>query len=54
MEPYDARFLFAMKIYNLQNAGYPAERLADILTEEQWEMISELKATITEYHLNNK
>jgi hypothetical protein len=43
-----------MKIINLQNAGFPNERLADILTEEQWNMISEMKAAITEYHLNKR
>ena len=47
----DARFVFAMEILDLQNAGYPAERLAAILTREQWSWVSQLKSAIEKYRM---
>lgn len=42
------RFEFAMEILDLQKAGYPMDRLANILTREQWTLITELKAAMDE------
>jgi len=48
-EPYDARFLFAMFILDLQNAGFPID--TESISLEQWNWISQLKAAIQELQI---
>lgn len=43
---FDARFEFALFIYDLQNSGYPLS--GNLLTIEQWKWLGELKRAITE------
>lgn len=49
---FDSRFLFALFISDLQNAGYPLK--GNQLTLEQWQWVSELKNEIIHYYSNKK